>query len=78
MLIAQNLFFLRIAEVTLGGSVRIRGSPLAYAPPANKHLSLQQMLALAGLTLHMVDRVPMFYVGVETKNHVLGACDFRE
>jgi len=69
MLVAELLLFLGIAEAGLSGGVGVRYGPLADAPTAHEHLSLEQFFALARLALHVVDGVAVFYVGVKAKNH---------
>ncbi len=71
MLVTKNLFFLLIAETTAGDLVSVRICPLSNAATAHKYLGLQQKLVFASLALHVVYRIPMFHVGIETKNHVL-------
>ena len=69
MLIAQLLLFLRIAETGLHGRAGVGDGALADAASANEDLGLEQLFALAGFALHVVDGVAVLDVGIEAKNH---------
>ena len=72
MLLAQNLFLLLISEIWALGLVGVRGGTFADAAAADEDLSLQQQVRLAGLALHVVNRVLVLDVRIEAKDHAFG------
>ena len=71
MLIPKNLLFLLISEPSRSPLVGVRGGALPYAPSFHKHLGLQQQLVFTRFTLHVINRVAMFHVGIEAKDHAI-------
>src|SRR5437588_11490193 len=69
VLVAKHLFLLLIVESALRQSLRIRSSAFADAPPPHEYLCLQDLLAFARFTLHVINRAFVFYVRIETENH---------
>ena len=57
-----------VAEVRLGSLVRVRAGALADALSFYEYQRLNDLLAAAGLALHVVNRVPKFDIGVKSEN----------
>lgn len=71
MLISQDLLFLLVVESNFRGPPGVGLCAFPDATAAHKNLSLQQEFAFASLTLHVIDRVLVLYVGIKTKNHLI-------
>ena len=69
MLIAQLLLFLGVAKAGFRGRGGVRDGFLPDTPAAHEDLGLQQLFALAGFTLDVIDGVAVFDVGIEAENH---------
>jgi hypothetical protein len=69
VLVSQLLFFLRISKAGVGRGIRVGNSLFADTPAAHEYLSLEQSLALARFTLHVIDRIVVLYIGIEAENH---------
>src|SRR5262249_44010653 len=50
---------------------------LADTAASDEHLSLQNEFVFARFTLHVIDGIALFYVGVETENHACSIRNFR-
>jgi len=73
MLLPKDVLFPLVCEVRALRLVGVRGGTLPDAASANEDLGLKKKIAFASLALHVVDRVVVFDIRVEAKNHL---CDF--
>jgi hypothetical protein len=77
MLVAQNLFFLGVAESRRRGHGGIGGCLLANAAAAHKNLGLEQKVGLACLALHVVNGFPALDIGIKAEDHWLMISFYR-
>jgi len=77
VLVAQLLLFLRIAETGLRNGSGVGDGFLADAAPANEDLGLKQFFAFARFTLHVVDGVDVFDVGIKAEDHKMNILETK-
>jgi hypothetical protein len=68
VLVAQAVLLLLVGKAP-GQLVPIRARPFSDAATTDKHLSLQEQLAFAGLALHVIDGVTLLDIRVKAENH---------
>jgi len=70
MELTQHFFAIRVVGLeTFVYARSVRNSALADAAALDEDLRLQKLLALARFALHVIDRVFVPNVGVESENH---------
>ena len=70
VLLAQNFFLFLIGEAWALGLFCIRGCAFTDTASADENLCLQEHVGLAGLALHVVNRVLVLDVGIKAKDHI--------
>src|SRR3954468_17457355 len=77
MLVLEEIVHLLFGKIGTGDLVSVRGGRLAETAPSDEHHALKSVCVRVGLTLYVIDRIPVFHIGIEAEDH-LARCNLDE